>query len=98
MPAHVVQQQHQREGQPVAHHHHRLAAAADAGGNQTGGDVHQQQFPVERQPAGAGPVSDHKRPHEDRDAAGQRESALSPSPRLSVIAISFDVDASICRQ
>jgi hypothetical protein len=63
--AEVVEDQHEGEWQPVAQYREHFLSAADTRGDQSGGDVEQQQFPVERQAICRGPVDHHRRP--DRD-------------------------------
>jgi hypothetical protein len=74
--AEVIHHQYQSERQPIAHHRERLLPATDAGSDQPGGDVEQQQFAVESQPVGQGPVDHDKGPDSDRRPAGQRQPTL----------------------
>ncbi len=67
--AEVVEHQHQSERQPVAHHREHFVPASDAGGDQTGGDVEQQQFAVEGQSVCHGAVDHHGGPRGDGDAS-----------------------------
>jgi hypothetical protein len=46
-PAEVIEQQHQREREPVAHDREYFAPATDAGRDEAGDDIKQQQFPIE---------------------------------------------------
>ena len=48
--AEVVQQQHEREREPIAHDRENLSTTADARGDEPGGDVEQQKFAIEREP------------------------------------------------
>jgi len=74
--AQVVDHEYQRERQPIAHHREHLVPATDAGSGEPGGDVEQQQFPVESQPVGQGPVGHDQGPDGNRRPAGQRQAAL----------------------
>jgi hypothetical protein len=76
--AEVVEHQHEGEWQPIAQHRKRLVAAADACGDQSGGDVEQQQFAVERQPIRRGSVNQHRRP----DCDGRSPRPPEPTPAV----------------
>ena len=75
--AEVVEHQHEGEWQPIAQHREHFVPAADARGDQSGSDVEQQEFAVERQSVRRGSVDHHRHPDRDGCSARPRQPTLA---------------------